>query len=66
MDGGIPRLSVVNHAGIVLKAVGATTLADDVKLVMRNCVINNNTVKVSAENAENVLLQEVDAVPAGA
>ena len=43
---------IENNRAYTGPAVGATTLADDVKLVMRNCVINNNTVVVSAENAE--------------
>lgn len=43
---------IENNRAFTGPAVGATTLADDVKLVMRNCVINNNTVEVSAENAE--------------
>lgn len=43
---------IENNQAYTGPAVGATTLADDVNLVMRNCVINNNTVVVSAENAE--------------
>ena len=43
---------IENNQAYTGPAVGATTLADNVKLVMRNCVINNNTVVVSAENAE--------------
>lgn len=43
---------IENNRAFTGPAVGATTLADDVKLVMRNCVINNNTVEVPAENAE--------------
>ena len=43
---------IENNRAYTGPAVGATTLADDVKLVMRNCVVNNNTVVVSAENAE--------------
>ena len=43
---------IENNRAFTGPAVGATTLADDVKLVMRNCVINNNTVVASAENAE--------------
>lgn len=43
---------IENNRAFTGPAVGATTLADDVKLVMRNCVINNNTVEVSAENTE--------------
>ena len=43
---------IENNRAFTGPAVGATTLADNVKLVMRNCVINNNTVEVSAENAE--------------
>lgn len=43
---------IENNRAFTGPAVGATALADKVKLVMRNCVINNNTVVVSAENAE--------------
>lgn len=44
---------IENNRAFTGPAVGATTLADDVKLVMRNCVINNNTVVESKENAED-------------
>lgn len=43
---------IENNRAFTGPAVGATTLADNVKLVMRNCVINNNTVVASNENAE--------------
>lgn len=42
---------IENNRAYTGPAVGATTLADDVKLVMRNCVINNNTVVESQEKA---------------
>lgn len=41
---------IENNRAFTGPAVGATTLADNVKLVMRNCVINNNTVVESKEN----------------
>lgn len=43
---------IENNRAFTGPAVGATTLADDVKLVMRNCVINNNTVVESKEKSE--------------
>ncbi|WP_297142082.1 hypothetical protein [uncultured Prevotella sp.] len=42
---------IENNRAYTGPAVGATTLADNVKLVMRNCVINNNTVVESQEKA---------------
>ena len=42
---------IENNQAYTGPAVGATTLADKVKLVMRNCVVNNNTVVPSPENA---------------
>lgn len=42
---------IENNRAYTGPAVGATTLADDVKLVMRNCVVNNNTVVESQEKA---------------
>lgn len=44
---------IENNRAFTGPAVGATALADNVKLVMRNCVINNNTVVASNENAED-------------
>lgn len=43
---------IENNRAFTGPAVGATTLADDVKFVMRNCVINNNTVVESKEKSE--------------
>lgn len=42
---------IENNRAYTGPAVGATTLADNVKLVMRNCVVNNNTVVPSPENS---------------
>ena len=42
---------IENNRAYTGPAVGATTLADNVKLVMRNCVVNNNTVVESQEKA---------------
>lgn len=43
---------IENNRAFTGPAVGATTLADNVNLVMRNCVINNNTVVESKEKSE--------------
>ena len=42
---------IENNQAYTGPAVGATTLADKVKLVMRNSVVNNNTVVPSPENS---------------
>lgn len=43
---------IENNRAFTGPAVGATTVADNVKLVMRNCVVNNNTVVESPEKSE--------------